>query len=238
MSKKRLREKAALTIRAEIRESGGKRHIVGVIPYDSPSELMWGDTTEVIRAGAFTKTLKESKDIVALVNHSTDAVLGRTRNGGLVLTDSPEGLVADVEVPPTTAGNDAFELVSRDIAPGLSFGFAAVKEKATKNEDGTYLRELLEVRLFEVSFAVPFPAYPETDSIAAVRSVFERREIDLGDLTTVLSKESIDEADKPLVRSVIEKLSGLIGAEPQREPEPESTPPAPPDYAELLLELT
>jgi hypothetical protein len=71
---------------------------------------------------------------------------------------------------------------------------------------------LTEVRLLEVSFAVAWPAYEDTTSMA--RAV---RGIDLDKLETVLAKETIESNDLAVVKDTIEKLRALI------EPSPSTT---------------
>ena len=69
----------------EVREEEGKRHITGVIPYDSQSEDL-GGFREVIRKGAFRKTLLEG-DARCLWAHNTQYVLGRRSAGTLTFDD-------------------------------------------------------------------------------------------------------------------------------------------------------
>lgn len=127
--------------------------------YNSLSDEMLGGR-EIIRPGAFKKTLKDGGNVTALFNHNPDAILGSRKSGTLVLEDRAKGLWMSIEPPDTSTGRDVVELVRRGDLEKCSFAFQVIKDKPGKTEAGEALRELLEVRLFDVSI-VTFPAYPE-----------------------------------------------------------------------------
>lgn len=211
----------------EKRAVGNDRWLVGLIPFDSPSESMWG-TTEVIRSSAFTKTIREM-DVKALWNHNDDKVLGRKGNGTLELEELAAGLECRVKLPNTTAGNDAWESVSREDVVTMSFGFICIKDATTQLPDGKALRELLEVKLLEVSFGVPWPAYPATDSAAQIRAIKEKRGIDIPALAEILLKDDLAEDDREEITNSMEQLRACLGAggtEPEggQHGEPEGGP--------------
>lgn len=183
------------------------RTIEGIIPYNSRSAYMgfW----EVLKPGCFTKTLRESKDILALYGHDHNQILARTKNNSLVFEDKEDGLHFSLEVPETTQGNDVLEMVRSGLVDGCSFGFSAVKENHDfdgKND----IRTIVEARLYEVSI-VPEPAYPETKVFA--RSLSE----------AMKEKETLDESDIQSVRDEIDALTNLL---PKEE---EPVPPTPED---------
>lgn len=120
-------------------------------PFTSPN------CTEVIRRGAFLRSLKENPNILALYNHNDDALLGTTRAGTLRLREDDKGLAFDLDLPDTTAGHDALELVRRGDIQGCSFGFYSREER---NANG--MRELLDVDLVEITLT-PKPAYKATN---------------------------------------------------------------------------
>ena len=124
---------------------------------------------EIIRHGAFTKTL-QSGDVRALWNHDTAAPLGRTKNGTLELKEDATGLHIAITPPDTTWARDAMESIRRGDVDQMSFGFVCNRDNWTKDENGFPLREVLEVELWEVS-PVTFPAYPDTS--CAMRSMNE-----------------------------------------------------------------
>ena len=137
--------------------------------FDALSEDL-GGFREKINRRAFTKTLQEA-DVRALFNHNPDYVLGRNRSqptATLSLRVDLRGLHADVTPPDTAWARDLVTSVERgDISAG-SFGFRVLEDKWTKEDDGSILRELREVQLFDVSL-VTFPAYPDTAGTVALR---------------------------------------------------------------------
>lgn len=125
--------------------------------------------TEVVRHGAFTKTLQDGMDHVSLWNHNSDKPMGRKSNEMLRLAEEIEGLAYWNNLPLTTWGKDAYISVGRGDVHQMSFGFEVIQD--TYNRE-TKLRELLEIRLWEVS-PVTFAAYPTT-SVQARAAWLER----------------------------------------------------------------
>ena len=161
-------------LRAEGDEDDPK--IVGYAAvFDSATNL--GPFTEVIRKGAFKKTIGEA-DVRALWNHNDDHVLGRSKSGTLILEEDEKGLKIEIDPPDTQAARDLMHLMDRGDVDQMSFAFRAVKEKWTEAEsdDEDPVRELLEVRLYDVS-PVTYPAYEDT--IVALRKHLE--DADLAD---------------------------------------------------------
>ena len=135
--------------------------------FDQETDL--GGFHEVIRKGAFSKTLKES-DQVALWGHDMNQPLARKSAGTLELSEDDHGLAVGITMDDRIPRHvDAFHSIKRGDVKGTSFGFSVVKDTVT---DGDIpLRELHEVRLFEVS-PTAFPAYEATEIEA--RSVLDR----------------------------------------------------------------
>lgn len=132
------------------------RQLVGLAaPFNSEAKI--ADFRERIAPGAFTRTLAENPDILALVDHSPSKVLGRTRTGSLELRETPEGLAYRVTLPDTTAGRDLRALAERGDLGGVSMGFIATRD----SWDGE-LRTLHEIELHEISIVQAHPAYPTT----------------------------------------------------------------------------
>jgi HK97 family phage prohead protease len=129
------KEKRNITFKnLEIRstEKEGKKHIEGIIPYDSKSVPMWG-VTEIIDRTAFNKTLKDKKEIRALWNHNDSYILGNTKSETLELEDTDNGLICRCELPNTSYANDLYEIVSRGDVKTMSFGFIPVKYQDSEN---------------------------------------------------------------------------------------------------------
>jgi HK97 family phage prohead protease len=145
----------------ELRADGQKPMIRGYAAvFDKPSEPMgWdGGFTEIVKPGAFTKSLQES-DVRALWNHNPEQILGRTTSGTLRLSEDATGLA--VEIDPPDWASAYVESIRRGDVTQMSFGFRAVKDRFSTTSDGNTVRELVEVRLYDVS-PVAFPAYPDT----------------------------------------------------------------------------
>ncbi len=126
------------------------------------SEAVLGDFTEVIRQGAFAKSLATGSNIRALWHHQTDALLGTTRGGTLELREDAHGLAFTLALPDTTHGRDLAILVDRGDVAGCSFGFR-VAEGGDRWEQrgGQLVRELLNVELHEITLT-DSPAYQDT----------------------------------------------------------------------------
>ncbi len=140
-------------------------------PFDQET-VIWGLFREVVRPGAFAKTVREG-DQVALWDHNTGAPLARKSRGTLQLWESDRGLEFEIQLGEQSWAQDAWISVQRGDVQGMSIGFQVVKQSWTNAaEDEKYdLREILEAKLYEVSL-VTFPAYDGT-SVEAARSVFE-----------------------------------------------------------------
>lgn len=132
------------------------RQLVGLAaPFGAETRI--GDFREVIAPGAFARTLSDSPDILALVDHDLGKVLGRTKSGTLELRETAEGLEYRVTLPDTSAANDLRALAKRGDLGGVSFGFRVKRDSWAGD-----LRTLHEVELHEISIVQAHPAYPTT----------------------------------------------------------------------------
>jgi len=151
----------------EVRASSPGRLTGYVARFNSETRI--GDFAEVIRAGAFTSSLSDGRNIVALADHDRRALLGSTASGTLELREDDHGLAFDLRLPATTVGRDMAALVEARIVSNCSFGFTVPSGGDTwlDRGDGAMLRELRHVDLHEVTLT-PTPAYPNTS--VALRS--------------------------------------------------------------------
>jgi HK97 family phage prohead protease len=78
---------------------------------------------EVIRPGAFSKILAKNPDVVCLLNHDPNMVLGRTSAGTLTLMNDQNGLKFVCSLPDTELGHSTRESVKRGDIAGCSFSF-------------------------------------------------------------------------------------------------------------------
>lgn len=179
----------------ELRSEGGKDILSGYAAvFDTRSQPIGGQFVEVVKPGAFTKTIKEA-DVRALLNHDRNWVLGRTRSGTLKLSQDATGLYYEVDPPNTTAGRDAVEMVKRGDISQSSFGFSVVGNGETwaETDDGWPERALTEVRLYDVS-PVAYPAYLDTTVELGERALVglaELRSIDPSDLSHLATQDAI-----------------------------------------------
>lgn len=161
-------------------------------PFNSLSEPIL-DFREIIRPGAFRKTLRENKNqIKSLWNHDSNLVLGAVRSKTLSLRETDRGLEVEIIPPPTTWAMDAMISMDRGDVSQMSFGFETVKDEWTKSDSGENLRTLIEVRLFEVS-PVAFPAYNQTE--VGLRDLLEGAGVEVRKLETALIRIKSGRAD-------------------------------------------
>jgi HK97 family phage prohead protease len=146
----------------EVRASeDGKPKLRGLAVVFNSETVIGGEFREVVRPGALTKTIAE-RDIKMLWNHDTNFPMGSTRAGTLSLYESARGLEVDND-PPSLGMNAGFlESIERGDVSQMSFGFEVIKENVVRAEGEMLLREILEVKLWEVS-PVTFPAYTDTE---------------------------------------------------------------------------
>lgn len=119
------------------------------------------DFWEEVHPDTFNRALREEHDVVCLANHD-GLPLGRTSAGTLRLGTDGTGLTQETDLPDTTLGRDVRELVRRGDLRSMSFGFIVTDEDWSVLEDGSQLRTIRDVDLFDVS-VVTFPAYAGTD---------------------------------------------------------------------------
>lgn len=130
--------------------------------FDSWSESLGGNApfVEKVCPGAFEQTIQED-DIRALFNHDPNYVLGRNTSGTLSLQEDEKGLLVRITPPETQWAKDLLVSIARGDITQMSFGFTVDSDRWSY-EEGKDIRELLKVRLFDVS-PVTFPAYTQTE---------------------------------------------------------------------------
>ena len=123
---------------------------------------------EKVVKGAFEDTI-QIDDIRALFNHDPNYVLGRNKAGTLTLEEDEKGLKVRIVPPDTTWAKDLLVSIKRGDITQMSFGFTVILDRWSY-EDNIDVRELLKVKLFDVS-PVTFPAYSQTE--CGIRSMFD-----------------------------------------------------------------
>jgi len=128
---------------------------------------LWGGVFERVAPGAFDAALKRRDDARALFNHDPNHVLGRLAAGTLRLSVDNVGLRYEIDPPDTQAGRDTLESIRRGDITGSSFSFSVDSQQWEERDDGTEVRTLLAVTLYDVG-PVTFPAYESAST--AVRA--------------------------------------------------------------------
>lgn len=169
MPKRKITERRYQAVEMRMEGDDSPRIVGYAAKFNSPSGDL-GGFTEIIRRGAFAKTLQEA-DVRALWNHDSNYVLGRSKSGTLRLSEDDEGLRIEIDPPETQWAQDLITSIDRGDVDQMSFAFRAIQDKWTGTPEDP-VRELLEVRLLDVS-PVTYPAYEETE--VSVRSIIDGR---------------------------------------------------------------
>ena len=177
-----------------------------------PIQTPGGAFIETIRPGAFRKSLGERKaNIRMFLNHNADNVLATTRAKTLTLEEDGTGLKVKARLPDTQAGRDLSTLIKRGDVDSMSFGFAPIRDVWSEDYKK---RELVEVRLFEVSPVTGWPAYVDTS--AAVRHLAEVIEAETEDLVDAVrswlsAEEPLSDSDYKMLFDALNKRRGERG---------------------------
>ena len=126
---------------------------------------MWEGCHERVDSRAFNRAISERQDIICDVNHSHDALLGRTSSNTLRLSVDSVGLRYECDLPDTSEARDCAALIARGDIAGSSFAFIARSSDWLTNSDGSEVRTLIDVDLIDVG-PVTFPAYAATTTSA------------------------------------------------------------------------
>ena len=154
----------------ELRVEEKTKKIVGLAAVFNKRSQDLGGFVEIIQPGAFRKAIESQSDVRALWNHDSNFVLGRTLSGTLTLKETDDGLEVEIVPPETNLARDLLESINRGDVSQMSFAFMVREggQKFTEEEDGTIIRTLTDLDLYEVS-PVAFPAYQDTS--VAMRAI-------------------------------------------------------------------
>lgn len=170
-------ERRFYTTEVRLEEVEGVRRIVGYAALFNQMSEDLGGWWEMIEPGAFTSSLERGDDVRALFNHDANMILGRTRNGTLVLNQDDHGLRYAITPPDTSYARDLMVSLERGDVDQSSFGFRVSDDRwETVNERN--IRTVIDFkRLFDIS-PVTFPAFPQTS--AEARAMAEKLATDRG----------------------------------------------------------
>jgi HK97 family phage prohead protease len=178
-------ERRTFEERLELRTEEGKPpRLVGYAAKFNVESKNLGGFREIIRKGAFDRTLKEGPEVVARVNHRSEMLLGKKSSGTLRLKVDEVGLRYEVDLPDTSVGRDVAEYVRRGDIRESSFAFRIPKggdKWSARSSEGTPLREVSDIDLVDVAPVIDPAAYPSTQ--VALRTLEEaNRQTELGEL--------------------------------------------------------
>ena len=117
-----LERRAATGVGAEGRRVRGYAIVFGEMSEDL------GGFREIIEPSAVDRTFAEGIDVRALVDHDPGKVIGRKTAETLRLVKDQRGLLVEIDVPKTTAGDDILELARHEAQVEWSFFTFKVSE--------------------------------------------------------------------------------------------------------------
>lgn len=143
-----------------------------------------GDYTEVIRAGAFARTLAAGADVPFKVNHD-GITLARTKSGTMRLAEDSTGLHVEADLDPASPAVQTLRsAMERGDLDEMSFAFRVVRQDWSP--DWTQ-RDITEVDLNKGDVSVVnYGANPHTGGLTSLRSAelaSAMRELRAGELT-------------------------------------------------------
>jgi HK97 family phage prohead protease len=135
-------------------------------------------TPTVVDRGAFTKTLvNDAKRVRVLYQHDPYEPIGKP----IEMRETDLGLEVLAKISPTDRGRDCLTLMRDGVIDELSIGFDPVRAEDVQQADGSMVRHLTEIRLWEFS-PVTFAADPNARINAVhAHAVVSFQDLPLGD---------------------------------------------------------
>lgn len=201
----------------EVRQDGNKSIIEGYAAVFNQETEIGGFFREMIRPGAFKRSIDNGTDVVALFNHDPNFPIGRRSNSKLIIEEDSTGLFYRVETAGTQWENDLIQKIDRQDIQGNSFSFEPIREEWTAGQDKELdLRELMEVRPYDLG-PVTFPAYTQTSVDARNQNFYRAKQktgIDLEQLMQVLVRSEqnhlISTTDTEFITTTIAQLREMV----------------------------
>ena len=182
------------TIPVEIRATegeDGRRVIEGrAIVYDAWSEDL-GGFRERLNPGS----ARLADDLLALFDHDTSMVLGRTSAGTLLAQDDGSGVVMRAFPPETTWAKDLLVSMDRGDIKHMSFRLRVTDDDWQIADDGSITRTINDMEVDELS-VVSLPAYPQT-SASARSKADELRALASDNAPTIPKEDNAPEGGSP-----------------------------------------
>lgn len=187
----------------EEREDGSPSKIVGYasVFYDGTPDSqyqLWDNVYERIDAKAFDRALAERQDVVGLLNHDPNHILGRTSAGTMKLEVFSKGLRYTIQNNETQASRDTIANIKSGNLQGSSFSFIARSERWDTEGDNE-IRTVLDADVFDVG-PVTFPAYKATTAGMRSEQFAEAR--------SSYNAWKANQIPEPTAEEIAEKLKG------------------------------
>lgn len=164
-------ERRAYPVALEVRaKANGVTRIEGYASVTETPFEMWdwlGSYTEIVRRGAFTKTLSENPQVQLLLNHG-GLSMAYTKAGTLRLAEDSTGLHIEADLNPARSDvRDMLTAIEDGNVDEMSFAFRVTRQQWSPDYDQ---RDILEVDLHRGDVSVVnFGANPATS--VALRSL-------------------------------------------------------------------
>lgn len=149
-----------------------------------------GGYVEKCALGLADKSIADGVDVLCRYQHDSDMLLGRVSAATLRLTADDSGVAYEDDLPATSYAADLAALCARGDVRHSSFAFRCIEDEWGFTDQGFPLRTLLQVLLVDVAPVVT-PAY--LDTTTGLRSLAERRGLDLGAVTAAAAANQLGE---------------------------------------------
>lgn len=158
--------------RAATDEADGKKYLQGYFIRFNEETNLYGNIFETISPNAVDDDIAD-KDVLALFDHDSAKVLGRTKAGTLTVKKDKEGVFGRVLINENDPeALSIYAKVQRGDVSSASFGFFMDPDtvQVESRDDGTLHTVVTEADVYEIS-VVTFPAYPTTEISARKRDL-------------------------------------------------------------------
>ncbi|MFZ4798263.1 MAG: HK97 family phage prohead protease [Bacteroidia bacterium] len=153
---------------------------------------------DIIHTGAFTKTLLERKDRIAFCrNHDRMNPIAKI----IELKEDATGLLVEARISDSEV--ETKMKIREEILSEMSIGYIVTKAQMEQKNDGTWIRHIYEVKLYECSIV--------TESRHADTKITEKKNLE--DALTLVDKLIINEKNEEKKYSLLQ-LKSLIDDEP------------------------
>lgn len=167
-------------IECRSQEDGRMRFSGYALKFDRKTSLC-GDYYEIIRKEALRNT--DLSRVFLLFNHDPSKIIAGTPNNSLRMKIDDVGLYMDAEGVETETVKEIWELARSGLLDKMSFRMLLNVNswEFKRQDDGTYLREVIGIDLIDDLSIVTYPAYMDTEVSArdGITAEMECRNMDI-----------------------------------------------------------